>query len=118
MPICNISEILYENFRSLHTLQKKSPYKKQKLKVQEWGLPVGEFQKAFESRVRGLTKLYFCDVHVMWPTLKKPNVLAEVMKALMRDFPGPWNYDEVVKKNRKNHPQEKIQVSKGYHVRR
>ena len=29
---------------------------------------------------------------------KKSNGLAEVMKTLMRDFPGPWDYSEVVKK--------------------
>ena len=32
------------------------------------------------------------------PNFLKINRLAEVMKALMRDFFGPWNYGKVVKK--------------------
>jgi hypothetical protein len=34
----------------------------------------------------------------MWHILKKSNALAEIMKALMRDFMSPWIYDEAVKK--------------------
>lgn len=94
-----LTQRIQENFGITHSLlHKKSPYKKPKMQVDEWGLPVGELQKAFESRIRGLTKLHLSDVHIMWPTLKKSNGLAEIMKALMRDFPGPWNYGEVVKK--------------------
>ena len=87
------------NIGVTHSLPpKKSPYRKPKMQVDEWGMHVGELQKAFENQIRGLTKLYLSDVHIMWPILKKSNALAEVMKALKRDFPGPWDYGEVVKK--------------------
>ena len=68
------------------------------MEVDEWDLPVEEFQKAFETWIRGLTKLHLNDVHITWPIFKKSNGLAEVMKAIMRDFLGPWDYGEVVTK--------------------
>lgn len=52
-------------------------------------MQVEELQKAFESRIKDLTKLYWSDVHIIWLYSKKSNVLAEVMKALMRDFLDP-----------------------------
>jgi hypothetical protein len=73
-----------ENFGVINFLPpKKSPYKKPKMQVNELGLFVGEMQKAFESRIMGLTKLYLSDVHIMWLILKKSNALVKVMKALM-----------------------------------
>jgi hypothetical protein len=87
------------NFGVTNYLLPKNPLtKKPTMQMDEWSLSVGEMQKAFESQIRGLTKLYLSDVHIMWPILKKSNALAEVMKALMQDFPGPWDYGEIVKK--------------------
>ena len=77
------------------------------MKVNEWGLLVGEMHKAFESRIRGLAKLYLNDVHIMWLILKS-NALTEVMKALMRDFPGSWDYGKVVKKLRRSHAEKNL----------
>lgn len=58
------------------------------MQVDGWGLLMGELQKDFESRIKGLTKLYLSDVHIMWPTLKNSNGVAEVMKALNARFSG------------------------------
>ena len=53
------------------------------------GVALGRVSKDIREPIRGLTKLYLSNIHVMRPTLKKYNGLAGVMKDLMRDFSGP-----------------------------
>ena len=43
--------------------------------------------KGFQDMIRSLKKIYLRNVDLMWPTLKNIYGLAQVMKALMRDFP-------------------------------
>ena len=62
------------------------------------GYACGRAAEGFWKQNQGIDEIILerCAHNVAY--LKKTNALAEVMKALKRDFSGPWDYGEVVKK--------------------
>ena len=70
MSINNISEILCDNFRISHTIPNKIYVQKTKNRNGWMEVARGRVSKDIRKPIRGLTKLYLSNIHVMQPTLK------------------------------------------------